>query len=136
MSSLGQPGSSQRFAGHSVFLGGLFVSGRGLARRSPPTGRLRYAAARRAVITPGACPQVGSRHHDPATSPATRAKKAERENMPGGEAPGVNEDQDDSAGRGEQARADRYRRKDGTCVVRGEVRSPNHRRQEWVSPGT
>lgn len=130
MSSLGQPGSSLRFAGHSVFIGGLFVSGRGLARRSPPTGRLRYAAARRAVITPGTCPQVVPATTTPQRVQPRRQRRPEGETHQEGEAPGVDEHQDDSTDRGKQAQADRDRQKrHGTCAVRGEVRSPNHQRQ-------
>jgi hypothetical protein len=70
MSSLGQPGSSIRFAGHSVTRGTV-VPGRGAARSlaSSAWSATVAAAARRAVITPGTCPQVV-----PATTTPQRAQ--------------------------------------------------------------
>jgi hypothetical protein len=111
MSCLGQPREFIRFAGHSVTLGDCsspgaawltaFLRLNGYGHGGPPLGdHPRYLSA------------GISRHHDAATSPATRAG-CPRGTHQGGEAPGVDEHQGDSTDRGKQAQARRGKIKNG-----------------------
>ena len=69
----GQPGSSHRFAGHSVTPGTVRLRARLGARRFPSPDRLRTRQPRRAVITPASVRKMVPATTTPATSPATRA---------------------------------------------------------------